>query len=191
MSDIPYEQKLCEKVDASFMFNWFKTNPFRFNIDWDAVNCLDSSYRGLLLVLQGGMHYEMNPVETFNKLIRPVFTHPKFMQCACLGKLRFVWLGMHSQSRGLDALYERQSRENAAVFNDKIRQSFVDAGLVPGKDVLILDWMNMTEESQFSDGIHSMSDVNLAKAAQIMYLAEKWPFAEVGRRCPAYVNVTA
>lgn len=42
--------------------------------------------------------------------------------------------------------------------------------------VLIIDWWNMTADAQSSDGLHYLSDINLAKAAQILYLAENWPF---------------
>jgi hypothetical protein len=45
-----------------------------------------------------------------------------------------------------------------------------------GKDVLVLDWYNMTSDAPSSDGVHSLSDVNLAMAAQILYLIEHWPW---------------
>ena len=49
-------------------------------------------------------------------------------------------------------------------------------GLIPGEEVLIMDWYNMTKNAQTSDGLHHLTDVNLAKAAQILYLVENWPF---------------
>jgi len=43
-----------------------------------------------------------------------------------------------------------------------------------GTDLLIVDWLNMTADAQSSDGVHYLTDVNLAKAAQILYIAEQW-----------------
>mmetsp|Transcript_380 Transcript_380/g.683 ORF Transcript_380/g.683 Transcript_380/m.683 type:complete len:130 (+) Transcript_380:955-1344(+) len=125
----------------------------------------------------------MNSTLTFLSVIKPVITHPKFIECACLGKLRFIWNSMHYQTKEMDAIWPHQSGENAIEFNENIHQSFIDAGLVPGQDVLVLDWWNMTKDAQSSDGLHSLSDVNLAKAAQILYLAEKWPFHKPGKIC--------
>jgi len=101
-----------------------------------------------------------------------VVTHPKYRECACLGKVRLIWVSMNSQSAALDEDYPHQSRENALLFNERIRKSFISIGLTPGQDVLLLDWWNLTADAQSSDGIHYLSDVNLAKAAQILYLAE-------------------
>lgn len=78
--------------------------------------------------------------------------------------MRLVWLGMTAQHRMLDKVYEHQSLENATLFNDEIRQSFHSVGLIPGVEVLIMDWYNMTKNAQTSDGLHHLTDVNLAKA---------------------------
>lgn len=40
----------------------------------------------------------------------------------------------------------------------------------------------MTADAQMSDGLHYLSEVNLAKVAQILYLVEKWPLPETRRR---------
>lgn len=72
--------------------------------------------------------------------------------------------------------WPHQSRANALLFNEAMRNSFISIGLVPGEDLLILDWLNMTVNAQSSDGMHSLSDINLAKAAQIIYLSQHWPF---------------
>ena len=46
-------------------------------------------------------------------------------------------------------------------------------------EVVTLDWWNLTKDSPTSDGLHSMTDINLAKASQILYLADRWPFPEM------------
>ena len=93
-----------------------------------------------------------------------------------MGKVRLIWLAFTVQSRLLDEAYTTQSREKAAIFNKIIQESFVSVGLTPNEDVIIFDWSQLTTSSQYSDGLHSLSDVNLAKAAQILYLVERWPY---------------
>ena len=83
---------------------------------------------------------------------------------------------MSSMSSAISVMYPHQSRENILLFNEGIKDLFVSSGLLPGQDVLILDWWNFTADAQSSDGVHYLSDVNLGKAAQILYLAENWPF---------------
>ncbi|KAL7465163.1 hypothetical protein ACHAXS_005489 [Conticribra weissflogii] len=175
VADIPYSQNLCDDVTTSFVFG--------SDIEWESINCADPLYQGVLFVLQGGLHFNMNSTLTIQSLIEPVITHPNFIDCACSGKLRFIWIAMHAQAKEMDAIWPHQSRENAVLFNENIKQSFIDAGILPGQDVLILDWWNMTKDSQSSDGLHSLSDVNLAKAAQLLYLADKWPFSKPGKLC--------
>ena len=141
------------------------------HIDFDEVKCADEDYKGILIVLQGGLHWFMNATDTFDSLIQPVITHDRFHECLSLGKIRLIWLAMTAQSRLLDDPYSHQKRENAVVFNEEIRKSFIEAGY---PDILILDWYNMTNDSQTSDGLHSLTEVNLAKASQLLYLVEHW-----------------
>ena len=176
--------KLCP--NASFAFGKREMSPYLTrkgqidpgkSIDWDSIDCIDDTYKGIFIVLQGGSHWKSNSTETFANLIQPVITHHKYRECSCLGKVRLIWLAMNAQSSALDVPYPQQSREKALLFNEEIRQSFIDVGFVPNnEDVLIIDWWNMTADAQSSDGLHYLSDINLAKAAQILYLAGNWPF---------------
>lgn len=152
-----------------------KPNPGE-SYDWEPVNCADPNYKGVLLVLQGGAHYKMNSTEIFASIVQSTVTHPKYLECACLGKVRLIWVALESQSTALDEAYQHQSSENVVIVNEELSKSFISIGLVPDEDILVLDWMNMTAGAQSSDGLHSLSDVNLAKAAQIIYLAQHWPF---------------
>ncbi|KAL9182059.1 hypothetical protein ACHAXT_012402 [Thalassiosira profunda] len=177
-------QEMCP--DAAFVLGKRDTQPYLTrkgkddpgeSIDWDGVDCADATYKGILIVLQGGLHWAMNATDTFDSFVQPVLSHPKYQQCACLGKVRLVWTGMSAQSRALDESgYSHQSRENATIFNEKITKAFVAAGLTPGQDVTILDWLSFTADAQSSDGLHFLADVNVGKAAQILYLVERWPF---------------
>ena len=83
---------------------------------------------------------------------------------------------MNAQSTALDDSFPNQSRNNVLIFNSEIKELFIFAGMTPGRDVVFLDWWNLTKDAQSSDGLHYLSDVNLAKAAQLIYLAKLWPF---------------
>lgn len=114
--DVPGEEKLCSNASFSFgkrqMEPWLprtgKPDPGG-SIDWDPVNCADPKYKGVLLVLQGGLHWTMNTSDTFASMVQPVVTHPKYQECACLGKVRLIWVTMHSQSTALDGLASSKS----------------------------------------------------------------------------------
>ena len=182
---IGMEKPLCH--DSTFLYGKTEMAPWLpkrgevdpgESIDWENVNCEDTNYRGILLVLGGGLHWALNATETFASVVQPVVSNPKYQQCACLGKVRLVWTAMNVQSTVLDKDRPHQSRENAIIFNEETKEAFMSIGLIPGEDVVILDWWNLTADAQYSDGLHYLSDVNLAKAAQILYLAEHWPFAK-------------
>ena len=170
-------EMLCENASA-FWFGKGSHHLDREPVNWDLVNCTDANYRGILLVLGGGFHFKFNVTETFAAVMEPVLKHPKYQQCACLGKVRLLWIAMHAQSPSLNNQFPHQSRDNAIRFNVNMRELFVSRGLIPGKDVLIMDWWNLTANAQSSDGVHQLSDVNMAKAAHILYLVEHWPLGK-------------
>ncbi|EED87604.1 predicted protein [Thalassiosira pseudonana CCMP1335] len=177
--------KVCANLDSvnqSFAFGkvvegWDGDGYPKNNIDWEAVDCTNEEYRGMLLYLQGGMHYGCNASRTFERMVEPVLSNPKYQECRRRGKILTLWNGLRAQSRTMDEKYPHQSKENAIVFNEEMKQLFQSRDDIKlGKDVLVLDWYNMTSDAPSSDGVHSLSDVNLAMAAQILYLIEHWPW---------------
>ena len=145
-------------------------------IDWTSVDCTNKLYRGILIVANGGLYFQMDASTTFDKVIQPMITHPKFETCLRYGKVNLIWIAMHSISTHMESYYPHQSRKNALAFNRQMTELFTSSGLVLNQDVMILDTWNMTQNSQSSDGLHLLSDVNLAKAAQVLGLVELWPF---------------
>eukprot|EP00970_Alexandrium_tamarense_P016122 scaffold6180_cov194-Alexandrium_tamarense.AAC.3 len=176
--DVPGEA-ICRNLNGpnnnAFFFgkadNWGESS----NIDWDGINCTREDYRGVLLFLQGGLHFKSKPQPTFDKVIEPVITHPKYQECLRRGKILTIWSGLQSISPESAKKYPHQSRENALLFNEEIFRLLHSRNDVHlGTDLLIVDWLNMTADAQSSDGVHYLTDVNLAKAAQILYIAEQW-----------------
>jgi hypothetical protein len=51
-----------------------------------------------------------------------------------------------------------------------MKSLIANSSMAGSEDVLYLDWWNMTKDSNSDDGLHSMMDVNLSKASQVLYL---------------------
>ena len=160
-------------MNAPFFERRGKVNPGKY-IRWDEIECGLPTYKGLLLVLQGGLHWRMNATETYENMIRPILDHPKYRDCFMRQKVRTIWLGATAQSAKLDERFPLQSRTSALAFGRKIK-SLLDASEY-AEGIITLDWWNLTAESPTSDGLHSLTSVNLAKTAQVLYLADRWPF---------------
>ena len=48
------------------------------SVDWDTVECSDTNYRGVLLVLHGGLHCIVNANKTFSSIVQLLIAHSKF-----------------------------------------------------------------------------------------------------------------
>ena len=146
-------------------------------LSWDEVTCDRPNYKGLLLVLQWGLHSKMNANLTYLGYLMPVFEHPSFKECVRRGKARVIWVAPTAQSTKLDERYPHQERSAVLEFEREIQAELGASGY--RDEVVTLDWWNLTKDSPTSDGLHSMTDINLAKASQILYLADRWPFPEM------------
>ena len=143
---------------------------------WGEVTCDRPNYKGLLLVLQWGLHSKMNANLTNLEFLTPVFEHPRFKECMWRGKARVIWLAPTAQSTKLDERYPHQARLAVLDFEREIQAELGASGY--GDELVTLDWWNLTKDSPTSDGLHSLTEVNLAKASQMLYLLDRWPFPE-------------
>ena len=146
-------------------------------LSWADVTCVPPTYKGLLLVMQWGLHSKMNATSTYEKYLTPVFEHPSFKECVRLGKARVIWLAPTAQSPKLDERYPHQARPAVIEFEREIPARLGASGY-RDEVVVTLDWFNVTKDSPTSDGLHSLEDINLAKASHILYLADRWPFLD-------------
>ena len=173
----PREYHICSHLPID-------TDRFQFSQYWnDAVfDALckqgdiasnNNTFRGILLVLQGGVNYggeNSNPVEYVNKSLTPFFQQPGFQTCSQIeGAVNVIWTTYNSQSRTLDDKYPHQSREKATVFNDYVI-SYLQQQQFP---VTLLNQHNLTMDAQTSDGFHYLTDVNLLKVYFILHLATR------------------
>lgn len=171
----PREYHVCSHLPID-------TDRFQFSVGWnDAVfDALckqgdiatnNNTFRGILLVLQGGIHYGgSNPVEYVNKSLAPFFQQPGFQTCSQIeGAVNVIWTTFNSQSRTLDDKYPHQSREKANDFNDYVISYLQQQPF----SVTLLDQHKLTMDAQTSDGQHYLSDVNLLKVYFILHLASR------------------
>lgn len=144
-----------------------------------------------LLVMQGGVHFECNTQSTLDNLIFPQLEAVVRAAAKCdkdsanPARIDLVWLAHSAQSRALDSKFPRQSRDTLTVANAEIalamhvkwKQMLAAAVLESGPfmhemHLHILDFMNLTSDAQTSDGFHSLTDVNVAKAFALLRLSE-------------------
>jgi len=144
----------------------------RSDVPFRSIDCTSPTYRGLFLMIQGGLHFRNNATITYDTKVAPVLNHPTYQQCVKEKKVHLVIIGATAQSRWLDDVYIHQSREHAILFNEEMKDLVKNSGVEGSEDVLFIDWWNMTKDSISDDGLHSMLDVNLSKASQVLYLMD-------------------
>jgi hypothetical protein len=165
---------LLEARKSMFQLGYSENLRRKSNIPWDQIQCENEDYRGLFITVQGGLHFQNNATTTFFTKMYPIMSNPTYQKCLELNKVQLVWIGATAQSRSLDSEYIHQSREYAVEFNQEMKSLILNTGL-PGSDkIIFMDWWNMTADSQTSDGLHSLMDINLAKVSQLLYLMELW-----------------
>ena len=178
MGDMDTESLLAEeRVDDDFqearndLFQIGSTNNLRrSDIPWHAINCTNPDYRGLFLMVQAGLHFSNDVRVTYSTKVLPILSNPVYQECVKQGKVDLVFIGLTAQSRLLDNAYIHQSREHALIFNQEMKRLIANSSMAGSEDVMYLDWWNMTKDSNSDDGLHSMMDVNLSKASQVLYL---------------------
>mmetsp|Transcript_10151 Transcript_10151/g.15658 ORF Transcript_10151/g.15658 Transcript_10151/m.15658 type:complete len:161 (+) Transcript_10151:3-485(+) len=149
------------------------------------MNCEKRKNRGLLLILQGGLHFKTNASAAFDKVVLETMSHPIVRKCASLNKLYVIWNGYSAHSPQSTQKYPHQNYTNALRFNSNMEElfqfSYGQGGNVPHQQsqtgsvmqmMGMMNWMNFTQAAQTSDGMHYLSQVNYFKAQYTLYLAE-------------------
>ena len=132
--------------------------------------------RPAVIIASGGFHAWSN-----TEIFAPQFKKgvPALAQCAVpagqearKGAMHLLTSFMTSQSRKMDEKWPYQSRERVAIENEKLRKVIADLGNPAGGSVHVLDFLNMTTNAQTSDGMHTLSEQNIAKAGAVVALLE-------------------
>eukprot|EP00040_Diaphanoeca_grandis_P025967 m.144645 g.144645 ORF g.144645 m.144645 type:complete len:601 (+) comp30386_c0_seq2:233-2035(+) len=136
--------------------------------DYDWSHLCSDDLRPRFVWLQGGLHYGLNSMSAFEKVLTPTVETIRRVQHECDHNVdvHIVWSGVGTQSRVLDEKYHNQRRENAFIFNKEMAE-YAAAMQVPS-----VNFLNLTADAQTSDGNHYLSDVNVAKAHVLLSVAD-------------------
>lgn len=128
-----------------------------------------STKRPVLLYMNAATHHHMNASIVMEYFLERILgNNTDFLSKCQNDSLVIVYEGAGSQSRSLDEKYPHQSREHARLFNQDIFQRIKSR--FPA--ALVVDYGNMTKDSQSSDGLHYLMDVNLQKSFVLLNLVE-------------------
>jgi hypothetical protein len=166
----PYQLHTCHnlQLDNQVTQAYAVNRKEKITYNFDAINCTAPDYKGLLMYLQGGVHYKWKARTTFQGIWRMIVTHPTIRECAKRRKLIMIWSGYMAQSPALDRRYQEQSMSKGLIFDLEFQKKIQSFGL----SVPTLSWINLTLGSMKTDGLHLMSDVNLERAQHLMILAK-------------------
>jgi hypothetical protein len=137
------------------------------DIPWKDIDCDDENYRGLLYITEAGPHQNF-VMPAVTRKFGYMFKDPRLQACIDKGKAHVIWIQAGAQSRAMDNLYPRQSRECTRVFNEEMASWFHTNGV----NVTVLNFWNLTADAQTSDGFHNLLDVNLMKAFYVLRVAQ-------------------
>ena len=135
---------------------------------FEGVDCRTMDSRGMVLILQGGLHFKSQANPTYQHFA-PIFSDPTIEDFAEAGKLIVIWCSFNSHSPSTFQRYPHQSAENGIIFNQQMEHLFQHNGHY---NLTTIDWMNLTRRAQTSDGIHYLTNANYFKFQQILVLAE-------------------
>jgi hypothetical protein len=166
----PYQLHTCHhlQIDNQATQAYAVNRNGKQTYNYEAINCSAPDYKGLLLYLQGGVHYKWKASKTFRGIWRKIITHPNIRECAKYRKLIMIWSGYMSQSPVLDRRFQEQSMSKGLIFDSEIEKKLQRFGF----SVPTLSWINLTLGSTKTDGLHFMTDVNLERAQHLMILAK-------------------
>ena len=117
------------------------------------IDCTDPKYKGMLLILEGGLHFHMKASEYIEQFLEPFLNHTVFESCSRNQKLFIIWQDNGSQNPQLDTVYRHQTAANTLLFNQGMHEYLDQRGL---ENVPRMNWMNMTKLAQTSDGLHGL-----------------------------------
>jgi hypothetical protein len=166
----PHEIHACSELPYDDQFTQhYSVNRFQdqLTFSYEGVNCSSTDYKGLLLFIQGGVHWKWRVVPFWRDIWKKVLCNPVVNECAKQKKLTLIRSGYMAQSPFLDILYPRQSMQEGRKFDKKMDRLFVRQNI----SVPTLRWIPLSFGSPKSDGLHFLTDVYLQEAQHVMILA--------------------
>lgn len=164
----PHQLGLCSALDPDVQFeSVFNINRIHKGVyNFQGVNCSSPESRGVLVIVQGGVHVNFKATRIYYYLIKPFWHDPIFRDCAQRGKAMFIFTSYTAQSGTYDEPYPLQSVENGLKFNRELKE------LIKPANVTIVDWFNFTLGAMHTDGLHYAAQVNYFKAQHMIALVD-------------------
>ncbi|CAB9514370.1 expressed unknown protein [Seminavis robusta] len=167
------DKGFCSQQTTSAMVRWanyaHKDGPAEYRTIFSGIDCSQPDNQGLLLILQGGLHFEVNARNVFTHFRDHMWPHPHLVRCAAHNKLYVIWLGMSAQSPRLYDQYPQQRAESAIQFDKDMEPIWEQQQWY---NVTTIHWMNFTKRAQTSDGVHYLTETNYFRAQYLLQLAQ-------------------
>lgn len=167
----PYQLGLCPEIEVAgqfesvFNINRLHKGVYRF----DGVNCTSPESKGILVIVQGGVHMKYNGRRTYHILLSRFLKDPIFQTCAKEKKAILIWTAYHAQSESYNDKYPLQAAPQGHDFNAKIAQLIDQEGI---RNLTTVDWLNFTIGGQHTDGLHYAAQINYFKAQHLVAIAD-------------------
>jgi hypothetical protein len=95
--------------------------------------------RGILAIVQGGVHLKYDGVQTYNQLLSRFLKDPVFRTCAKEKKAILIWTAYHAQSESYNYKYPLQAAPRGHGFNSEMAQLIDQGGI---QNLTTVDWLN-------------------------------------------------
>jgi hypothetical protein len=133
-------------------------------------NQCGNNTRGILLSLQGGLHYKLNANDFIQNVLKPIFeNNVRFQQCVSHNNVYIIWNSHGYQARQMDQIYPHQDQNHVDQFNQNVG-AYLDK--ISNHTIVQMDLVNLTIGAQSSDGVHFLTSVNYFKAQYILRVAK-------------------
>ena len=166
----PYQLHTCPELPIDSQFTQsFSNNRIGGDLfSFEGIKCSLPDYKGLLVYIQGGVHWKWKVPDVWEKLFSKILTKPILKTCAKQGKLTLIWSGYTAQSPSMDVRFPHQSMEFGLEFEKEMERKLASFQI----PMPTLHWIPLTYGSQKADGLHFVTDVNLERAQYVMILAK-------------------
>lgn len=164
-----HEQGVCthlsrEKVHTQVLYKENLRKPVRNIIPG---TCKQLNGKPVQLFFSAGAHFQYDFRKTMDGIINPQLKkiYSEFEGCEHL--IHVVLLGVPACSDRLVHLYPVQSAERAIAFNNELEQYFRQESPLDATFGLF-NITNSSQDGRTSDGMHSLSDVNMLQAVALL-----------------------
>jgi hypothetical protein len=167
--DHAFLEGLCTHLPSfrPFRFLYYDLKP-----TFQPMHLCNNDPRPQFVFLSGGFHYESNPEKTIEKFLVPAMKSLSDIKNDCSRRLNktqtihVAFTGIPIISESIQQIYSNERTENAIRFHH-VLEEYIRTHY---PDVTVINFLNLTAEgvNRTSDGVHSLTDVNVMKAMTLL-----------------------